>query len=199
MKRVLKLLVIVFLATVIGGVGEATEVPSQSDILVETVETKQQIPIPLSLPNKARVVLKNGERRSGQVVGMDSQMLTIEKGGSRPSLPLNEIDYVKLEGEFWWPTDDGNIVIRGEETVSTGPQKELLVRIEGFSWEDSNIGTAKILQEAVLEVNGQKRIPRGMQSVIRRGDSRYVVSEIRFESEGELMRITARATSIEED
>ena len=199
MKTVFKLLVIVFLATVTGVGGEATEVPGRGDILAETVDTERQIPIPVSLPENARVQLKNGNRRSGKLVGMDSQMLTIQKGRDRPSLPLNEIDSVTLNGDSWWPTSNGVSPIRGDETSSTGTESKLLVRIEGFQWENLEFGIATILPEAVVQVNGQKGIPRGMQNVISSGNSRYVVSEIKFESEGELMRITATPTLRRED
>lgn len=184
---------IVMLATATGLVGDAREAPSHRNILTVAQNRREKPPIPLSLPNKARVWLKDGSSRSGQLVGMDRQKLTIKKGSSRPSLPIDQIDRVKLEGEIWWPNSTGEFVIRGGDTPAEGNSKVLIVGLDGFEWENSERGIARILPEAVMQVDGRSGIPRAMRGVILRGKSRYVVSEMRFNPEEGQMEITARA------
>jgi len=193
MKVFFQAIAIIMLATVTGLVGDAREAPSHRNLLTVAQNRREKPPIPLSLPNNARVWLKDGSSRSGQVVGMDGQKLTIKKGSSSPSLPIDQIDHVKLEGEIWWPTSTGFIRIRGGNTPAEGKSKVFLVQIDGFEWENSEHGIAMIELEAVVQVDGRAGIPRAMLGVIGRGKSRYVVSEMRFNPEEGQMEITATA------
>lgn len=184
---------IIMLGTVTGLVGDAGEPLSHGNSLTVAQNRREKPPIPLSLPNNTRVWLKDGTSRSGQMVGMDGQKLTIKKGSSSPSLPIDQIDRVKLEGDIWWPTSTGYFVIRGQDTPAEGMSKVFLVQIDGFEWENSERGIARIEPEAVMEVDGRSGMPRAMQGVIRSGYSRYVVSEMRFNPEEGQMEITATA------
>lgn len=184
---------IVMLGIVTGLVGDAREAPSHGNSLTVAQNRREKPPIPLSLPNNARVWLKDGNARSGQVVGMDGQKLTIKKGSSSPSLSIDKIDRVKLEGNIWWPNSTGYFVIRGQDTPAEGKSKVFLVQIDGFEWENSERGIARIKPEAVMQVDGRSGIPRAMLGVILRGDSRYVVREMRFNPEERQMEITATA------
>ncbi|MGK7901171.1 MAG: hypothetical protein AB4352_07105 [Hormoscilla sp.] len=186
---------IVLLGTVTGLVGDAREASSHGNILTVAQNRREKPPIPLSLPNKARVWLEDGTSRSGQVVGMDGQKLRIKKGSSRGSLPIDQIDHVKLEGDIWWPNSTGYLVMRGEDTPAEGKNKVFLVGIDGLEWENSERGIVKILPEAVMEVDGRSGMPRAMRGLILSGYSRYVVKEMRFNPEEGRMEITATAQS----
>jgi len=185
---------VVMLGTATVLVGDAREAPSHRQGLTVAQNTEEP-PIPLSLPNNARVWLKDGTSRSGQLVGMDGQELTIEKGSSRSSLAIDQIDHVKLEGDIWWPNSTGYSIIRGEDTPAEGKNKVFIVGIDGFEWENSERGIARILPEAVMEVDGRSGISRAMRGVISSGYSRYVVKEMRFNPEDGQMEITATAKS----
>ncbi len=185
------------------------------------------------------------------------QELTIEAGNSRRSLPIDQIDHVKLEGDMSFPKPDRplkvpdviyddpmpslydpdeeltlqerrpnstegdmwfskpdpplkvpDVIYHGPMPSLYDPDEELtlqerrpnstevflvkfLVRIDGFEWEDSERGIARIKPEAVVQVDGRSGIPRAMQGRILRGDSRYVVREMRFFPEEGQMKITA--------
>lgn len=183
---------IIMLGTVTGLVGNGREAPSHRNSITVAQNRREKPPIPLSLPNNARVWLKDETSRSGQVVGMDGQKLTIKKGSSSPSFAIDQIDHVKLEGEISWPNSTGYFVIRGEDTAE-GKSKVFLVQINGFEWENYERGIARILPEAVMKVDGRAGIPRAMQELIRSGKSRYLVREMRFNLEERQMEITATA------
>ncbi len=196
MRIFLKLIVLVVLATVTGLAGEAREASTRDNILAREQNKQEETVIPLSLPANAQATLKDGTSKSGQVVGMDSQKLTIGAGSSRASVPIAEVQDVTLDGDVWWPSSNGPIVVRGGGTLQTeGNPSVLRVRMQGFQWEDPEKGIANILASAVVKMNERPGISRGMLGVAASGKSRYVVSKMQFDPAAGLMTITVTPKS----
>ncbi|NER05514.1 MAG: hypothetical protein F6K17_24460 [Okeania sp. SIO3C4] len=66
------------------------------------------------------------------------------------------------------------------------------MRMDGLEWEDAEKGIAVIKPEAVVGVDETKGIPRGVD---RPRKSRYIVSEMEFELEQQILIITATSYS----
>ncbi len=161
----------------------------QAIVEVEAKPTQQ--PIPFSLPTNATVVLKNGGSRSGRVIDINSQDITIKRGESVAREAITNIAQIKFSGNTWWPSID-RLRIRGDEINTTGKPRIFKVRRDRFEWEDIEKGIAKIKPEALIEIDGKeiKRltdIPRPMWNIT---ESRYVVSKIEFEPERQTWIIT---------
>ncbi len=89
-------------------------------------------------------------------------------------------------------------MIRGDDTIKGGEPVRLQVRMDGFEWVEKEQGIANISSEAVVDANGRGRRLRGIFGVINSGKVRFVVSEIEFDVEKQLLIITATATSRQE-
>ncbi|NES06261.1 MAG: hypothetical protein F6K22_27685 [Okeania sp. SIO2F4] len=67
--------------------------------------------------------------------------------------------------------------------------------MDGLEWEDVEKGIAIIKPEAVVGVDDRKGLPRSMRNII---NSRYIVSEMEFEPEQQILIITATSQSRKE-
>lgn len=152
-------------------------------------------PIPFSFPTNARVVLKDGDSRSGKVIDINSQNITIKKGESRHPEAIANVTRIEFKGEIWWPTSSKSIRIRGGELDMNGEPRRFQLRMDGLEWEDVEKGIAIIQPEAVVGVDERKGLPRSMRNII---NSRYIVSEMEFEPEQQILIITATSQSRKE-
>ncbi len=68
------------------------------------------------------------------------------------------------------------------------------MRLDGFQWEKKEQGIANISSEAVEDVDGEgMEYLEGIVGVVNSGKVRFVVSEIEFDVENQLLIITATA------
>lgn len=152
----------------------------------------QNRPIPISLPTSATVILVNGGQRSGQLVEIKPEYLIVTRGESRAQEAIANVSRVQFRGDIWWPTSDGRIVIRGDHENTGGNPRRFRVRVDGLVWEDADKGFLAIVPEAVIAVDDQPGVPRGMRNIIY---SRYVVTAIEFDPQNAELIITARLRS----
>lgn len=152
----------------------------------------QNKPIPISLPTSAAVSLVNGGQRSGQLVEINPQYLIVTRGDSRGQVAIANVSRVQFRGDIWWPTSDGEMVIRGDHENTGGNPRRFRVRVDGLVWEDADKGILAIAPEAVIAVDDKPGIPRGMRNIIY---SRYVVSAIEFDPQNSELIITAKLLS----
>lgn len=199
MKRLLRITLILVLTATTGLVANLPEAKGDPNTSAETENaTTAAIPIPVSLPAGATVTLKDGNTRSGQVVDLNSEQLIIKRGNSRPTVSIADIVRVEFDGEVWWPTGSEFIVIRGDDTIKE-ERARLQVRMDGFEWVEKEQGIANISSEAVVDVDGEGReYLVGILGVIKDGKTRYVINEIEFDLENQLLIITATGTSRQE-
>lgn len=176
-------------------IGDMKQAISNSNPIVEAQAQSQPQPIPMSLPVKARVILKDGDSRSGKLTEINSQHLTITRDGSNGKEAIANITRIEFDGDIWWPTSTGYIVIRGNEVEMKGKPRRFQVQMDGLEWENTEKGIAKIKPEALVGVDDRKGIPRTMRNIIK---SRYIVSEIEFQPEQQIVIITATSHSREE-
>ncbi|MGD1808182.1 hypothetical protein ACP6PL_22485 [Dapis sp. BLCC M126] len=183
------------LTVVVGNIKQTIANPN----LLVTTETKieKAKPIPVSLPIIAIVKLKDGDRQTGSVVGINSQDITIKRGqgsGKEDTANVTRIEFDEREG-FWWPTSDGIIIIRGGQVDKIGDIRRFEVLVDGLVWENVEENAIEIKPESVIRVDDREDIRRSMWNV---GKSRYVVSEMEFEPEQQIWIITATLQSKKE-
>ncbi|MEX6776475.1 hypothetical protein [Limnospira fusiformis] len=152
----------------------------------------QNKPIPVSLPTRAAVTLVNGGQRSGQLVEINPQYLVVTRGESRGQEAIANVSRVQFSGDIWWPTSDGRMVIRGDHENTGGNPRRFRVRVDGLVWEDADKGILAIAPEAVIAVDDEPGVPRGMRNIIH---SRYVVTAIEFDRQNSELIITAKLLS----
>ncbi len=193
--KITKITIIFLVAclTVAGGdIRQAIGNPNQ--IVQSEVESTAK-PIPVSLPVKARVLLNNGDSRSGKVMDINSQHLTIKRDGSNRKEAIANVARIEFDGEVWWPNSSRPIVIHGDEVEMKGKPRRFQVQMDGLEWVNTEEGIAVIKPEAVIGVDDRKGLPRSMRNII---NSRYIVSVIEFQSEPQILIITATSHSREE-
>lgn len=193
--KITKIIIIFLLACLTVVIGDMKQAISNSNPIVEAQAQSQPQPIPMSLPVKARVILKDGDSRSGKLTEIKSQHLTITRGGSSRREAIANITRVEFNGDIWWPTSTGLIVIRGDEVKMKGKPQRFQVQMSGLEWENIEKGIAQIKPEALVGVNDRKGIPRPFRNIIK---SRYIVSKIEFQPEQQMLIITATSHSREE-
>ncbi|WP_293120166.1 hypothetical protein [Okeania sp. SIO1I7] len=194
--KITQITIIFLLACLTVVVGEIKQAIANPNLLV-TTETEKAKPIPVSLPVIAVVKLKDGDRRTGAVVGVNSQHITIKRGqssGKENITNVTRINFNDWKG-FWWPTSDGIIVMRGDEVEKTGNIRRFEVGVDGLVWENAEKNAIEIKPESVIRVDDKEGVPRSMWNII---NSRYVVSEMEFEPERQIWIITARLQSKKE-
>jgi len=152
--------------------------PPKLPLVVNVTKTIPQADplIPVVLPPTAKVILKEGQPKSGRLTAINpkTQQITLFSGKDS-NIAIATIDRVAFEGEVILRSS-GKIVIRGEKN-KTSPgsnQKTWTEPLENFSWRDLSQGKAAIQLTSVPQ---DELI--GIQSVAV--DSTYVVEEMRFE------------------
>ncbi|WP_293075642.1 hypothetical protein [Okeania sp. SIO3B5] len=189
--KITQIIIIFLVACLTVVVGDIRQTIANPKLIVKT-ECKPTVqPIPFSFPTNARVVLKDGDSRSGTVIDINSQDITIKKDRIVPEAIAN-IVRIKFQGDIWWPISSKPSKIRGDEVDMKGKPRRFQVRMDGLEWEDAEKGIAVIKHEAVVGVDETKGLPREMKKV---GKSRYIVSEMEFELEQQILIITAASHS----
>ncbi len=193
--KITKITIIFLVACLTLGVQDRRQVIANPKPIVEVEAKLTPQPIPFSFPTNAIVVLKDGDSSSGKVIDINSQDITIKKGKSRSQEAIANVTRIKFQGEIWWPTSSKPISIRGNEIETKGGPRRFQLRMDGLEWEDVEKGIAIIKPEAVVGVDERKGLPRSMRNII---NSRYIVSEMEFEPEQQILIITATSQSRKE-
>ena len=191
--KITQIIIIFLVACLTVVVGDIRQTIANPKLIVKT-ECKSTVQsIPFSFPTNARVVLKDGDSRSGTVIDINSQDITIKKGQIVKEAIAN-IVRIKFKGDIWWPTSSEPIKLRGDEDEldMKGTPRRFQVRMDDLEWEDAEKGIAVIKHETVLGVDEAKGLPRDMKCP---GKSRYIVSEMELELEQQILIITATSHS----
>ena len=152
-------------------------------------------PIPVSLPRNGTVLLNSGDGRSGSVIDVNSQYITVKKGGSRGREAIANVKEIRFYGDPWWLTSDGMTVLRGDDVDKIGKVRRFEVGVDGLVWTNADQNPIEIKPESVIRVDEREGIPREMRNII---NSRYVVSKMEFEPERKIWIITATLKSRKE-
>ena len=94
-------------------------------------------PIPVSLPRNGTVFLNSGDSRSGSVIDVNSEYITVKKGGSRGRVAIADVKEIRFNGDLWWPTD-GIIIIRGGQMDKIGKIRRFEVGVDGLIWTNAD-------------------------------------------------------------
>ena len=152
-------------------------------------------PIPVSLPRNGTVLLNSGDGRSGSVIDVNSEYITVKKGRSRGREAIANVKEIRFYGDLWWPASDGIIILRGGGADKIGKVRRFEVGVDGLVWTNADQNPIEIKPESVIRVDEKEGIPREMRNII---NSRYVVSKMEFEPERQIWIITATLKSRKE-
>ena len=152
-------------------------------------------PIPVSLPRNGTVLLNSGDGRSGSVIDVNSEYITVKKGRSRGREAIANVKEIRFYGDLWWPASDGIIILRGGGADKIGKVRRFEVGVDGLVWTNADQNPIEIKPESVIRVDEREGIPREMRNII---NGRYVVSKMEFEPERQIWIITATLKSRKE-
>ncbi|MDY7004180.1 MAG: hypothetical protein SWX82_09550 [Cyanobacteriota bacterium] len=193
--KIAQIIIIFLVACLTILIGHTKQAISNSNHIVEAQAQSQAKPIPISLPVKARVILKDGDSRSGKLTEINSQHLTITRGGSSRREAIANVTEIEFYRDISRLTSRGS-AIRGDKVEMKGKPRRFQVQMDGLEWENIEKGIAKIKPEALVGVDDRKGIPRPFRNIIK---SRYIVSKIEFQQEQQMLIITAISHSREEE
>ena len=106
------------------------------------------------------------------VITVNSQHITIKKGESRGREAIADVKEIRFNGDLWWPTSDGIIVIRGGDVDKIGKIRRFEVGVDGLVWTNADQNPIEIKPESVIRVDEREGIPRGMRNIL---NGRYTV------------------------
>ncbi|EKU97025.1 hypothetical protein Lepto7375DRAFT_1064 [Leptolyngbya sp. PCC 7375] len=137
----------------------------------------QSSEIMISLPNDAEVSLKGIDgSRSGKVIGLDNQHLTLQRSGNTTTISLDRIEQVSYDRNSPFYRSSGEIVMRGSQVSPIGAQDTWRdLPLSDFIFRDTNTGQAGVILDTVLSSTEL----RGVSAVAQ--DSTYVVDEMYFD------------------
>jgi len=164
------------------------EVQKQNLPSVQAQANPSQL-IPLALPTKAKIEMKGGGIRDGQVLEIDErgQKLWIQGAVDKKSLPLSQVEKIVFPNNAVVYTAKGRPFIRGELQQTTSTQS---------TWNGIPIGAFRLINA----VKGQaevKLVPPVVNRVQLRGilgvakDRQFVVDQMQFDMQKKTMTILA--------
>ena len=143
--------------------------------------------IPLALPTKAKIEMKGGDIRDGQVLEIDErgQKLWIQGAVNKKLLPLSQVEKIVFPNNAVVYTAKGRPFIRGEIQQTTSTQS---------TWNGIPIGAFRLI-DAVKGQAEVKLVPPVVNRLQLRGilgvakDRQFVVDQMRFDMQKKTMTI----------
>ncbi len=145
--------------------------------------------IPLALPTKAKIEMKGGGIRDGQVLQIDErgQKLWIQGSVDKKSLPLSQVEKIVFPNNAVVYTAKGRPFIRGELQQTTSTQS---------TWNGIPLGAFRLI-DAVKGQAEVKLVPPVVNRLQLRGilgvakDRQFVVDQMQFDMQKKTMTILA--------
>jgi hypothetical protein len=146
-------------------------------------------PIPVALPIKAKIEMKGGGIRDGQVLEIDEkeQKLWIKGSVDKKSLPLSQVEKIVFPNNAVVYRANRVQIIRGELAPATSIQTKWNgIPISAFKLKDAAQGQAVVKLGPPVVSRGQLR---GILGVAK--DRQFVVDEMQFDVQKKTMTILA--------
>lgn len=146
-------------------------------------------PIPLALPIKAKIEMKGGGIRDGQVLEIDEkeQKLWIKGSVDKKSLPLSQVEKIVFPNNAVVYRANGGPIVRGEHPPATSIQTKWNgIPISAFDLKDAAQGQAVVKLGPPVVSRGELR---GILGVAK--DRQFVVDEMQFDLQKNTMTISA--------
>ncbi|MFM9156808.1 MAG: hypothetical protein ACKOPK_02570 [Dolichospermum sp.] len=192
MKVVLKTFIFVLVLSLVGITENLKPVTANIQLAQTPGKVKKKVndsPIPLALPTKADIKLKNGGSMTAKVTAFDSkgQKIEFSYGRTSKSLPVTQVQQVvfRKEEDSLVYTATGKLVIRGEDNSKAIQFVWSNLPLEAFELVNSQRGQAKVNLTTVKKPRELSQI----QSVAVK--SVYIADEIEFSPTG---KMTIKAT-----
>ena len=162
------------------------EVQKQNLPSVQAQANPSQL-IPLALPTKAKIEMKGGGIRDGQVLEIDErgQKLWIQGSVDKKSLPLSQVEKIVFPNNAVVYTAKGRPFIRGDLPQTTSTQSTWNgIPIGAFRLIDAVKGQAEVKLVPPVVNRGQLR---GILGVAK--DRQFVVDQMQFDMQKKTMTI----------
>ena len=146
-------------------------------------------PIPVALPIKAKIEMKGGGIRDGQVLEIDEkeQKLWIKGAVDKKPLPLSQVEKIVFPNNAVVYRANGGPIVRGELAPATSIQAKWNgIPISAFELKDAAQGQAVVKLGPPVVSRGQLR---GILGVAK--DRQFVVDEMQFNVQKKTMTILA--------
>lgn len=187
MKVVLKTFCFVLVLALVGMTENLKPVTANIQLAQTPGKVKKKVnnsPIPLALPIKADIKLKNGDSMTARLTGFDSkgQKIEFSYGKTSKSLPVTQVQQVvfRKDKDSLVYTATGSLVIRGEDNSKAIQSEWSNLPLQAFELVDSRRGQAKVDLATVKKPQELSQI----QSVAVK--SLYIADEIQFSSIGKM-------------
>jgi hypothetical protein len=181
MKHWHKILAVALLisATGLTGCGAKTETIAGKTVQAETSPISATA-LPVVLPEKARVILREGTPKDGQLSRIDAEQLILTLGGQEIPIATKDVTQVKFTGDVRF-ISNGKLVIRGEGEIDSESKVWPNIPLTAFQVVEGTTSEATInLTQSGLTKAKQE----GIVSVATTAS--YVVEQIQFEPEGKI-------------
>lgn len=193
MKRKTLSFLVVALFTVTAGMAAQVNAASQEvqkqNLPSVQAQANASQPIPVALPIKAKIEMKGGSTRDGQVLEIDEkgQKLWIKGSVDKKALPLSQVEKIVFPNNAVVYRANGGPIVRGDRPPATSIQAKWNgIPISAFEIKDPAKGQA-VVKLGPPVVN--QRELRGFLGVAK--DRRYVVDEMQFDLQKKTMTISA--------
>ncbi|MFM7406291.1 MAG: hypothetical protein ACKO3K_06420, partial [Cuspidothrix sp.] len=187
MKVILKTFSFVLVLALVGMTENLKPVTANIQLAQTSGKVKKKVnnsPIPLALPTKADIKLKNGNSMTAKVTAFDSkgQKIEFSYGRTSKSLPVTQVQQVvfRKEEDSLVYTATGKLVIRGEDNSKAIQTVWSNLPLEAFELVNSQRGQAKVNLTTVKKPRELSQI----QSVAVK--SVYIADEIEFSPTGKM-------------
>jgi len=193
MKRKTLSFLVVALFTVTAGMAAQVNAASQEvqkqNLPSVQAQANASQPIPVALPVKAKIEMKGGGIRDGQVLEIDEkeQKLWIKGAVDKKSLPLSQVEKIVFPNNAVVYRANGGPIVRGELPPATSIQAKWNgIPISAFELKDAAQGQAVVKLGPPVVSRGQLR---GILGVAK--DRQFVVDEMQFDVQKKTMTILA--------
>ncbi|WP_293132414.1 hypothetical protein [Microcoleus sp. bin38.metabat.b11b12b14.051] len=196
MKRKTLSFLVVALFTVTAGMAAQVNAASQEvqkqNLPSVQAQAKVRPPIPVALPIKAKIVMKRGTARDGQVLEIDEkeQKLWIKGAVDKKSLPLNQVEKIVFPNNAPAYRADGGPIIRGSGTPPGRTETWGGIPMNAFRLVKPETGQAELNLGSVISADKLD----GIMSVIAgngKNTPQYVIDEMQFDVKKKTMTIKA--------
>jgi hypothetical protein len=181
MKHWHKILVVALLisATGLTGCEAKTEDSSQQKVQAETAPISEAA-LPVVLPEKAEVILKQGNAKQGRFAAVSAEQLTLTMGGQEFPFATKDVTEVKFKGDVRFMSD-GKLVIRGEDEINSAADTWPNIPLSAFQVVEGTTSQAMVnLTLSSLSEAEQEGIVTVTTMAV------YVVEQMQFEPEGKV-------------
>ncbi len=180
MKNWHKILAVALLIAVAGLTGHQAKTEANSQPRGHAETPISEAALPVILPERAEVILREGVPKEGQLSEVTDEQLVLALAGLEISVPIKDVTEVKFKGDVRFYSN-GQLVIRGEGELESKPEVWSQIPLSAFQVVEAATGQARV--NLTLSSLPEAR-QQGILTVAT--TAAYVVEKMQFEPEGKV-------------